>query len=153
MQKELSKKCEIALVGGGLTTYMMATILHHSGYDFVWFSGPENTQNTARDTRTTTLHHVGMVMLKTLGVWDALAADAWPLTDIYVKIAERQGSEFGPFRTKEASAWPLHFNADNLAMGYVVDNQDLKDALRPLQNKLNAIRVPSRTLPLPAQTN
>ena len=131
MQKEPSKKCEIALVGGGLTTYMMATILHHSGYDFVWFSGPENTQNTARDTRTTTLHHVGMVMLKTLGVWDALAADAWPLTDIYVKIAERQGSEFGPFRTKEASAWPLHFSADNLAMGYVVDNQDLKDALAP----------------------
>ena len=47
MQKEPSKKCEIALVGGGLTPYMMATILHHSGYDFVWFSGPENTQNTA----------------------------------------------------------------------------------------------------------
>ena len=135
MKKELEKKCEVALVGGGLTTYMMATVLQHSGYDFVWFSGPENKQSTARDTRTTTLHHVGMVVLKTLGVWDALAANAWPLTDIYVKIAEEQGTEFGPFRTKESGAWPLHFSADNLAMGYVVDNQDLKDALAPFAKK------------------
>ena len=135
MKKEPEKKCEIALVGSGLTTYMMATVLQHSGYDFVWFSGPENKQSTARDTRTTTLHHVGMVVLKTLGVWDALAANAWPLTDIYVKIAEEQGTEFGPFRTKESGAWPLHFSADNLAMGYVVDNQDLKDALAPFAKK------------------
>ena len=135
MKKELEKKCEVALVGGGLTTYMMATVLQHSGYEFVWFSGPENKQSTARDTRTTTLHHVGMVILKTLGVWDALAANAWPLTDIYVKIAEKQDAEFGPFRTKESGAWPLHFSADNLAMGYVVDNQDLKDALAPFAKK------------------
>lgn len=129
------KRCEIALVGGGLTTYMMAAVLQHSGYDFVWFSGSDNKPSIATDTRTTTLHHAGMVMLETLGVWDALAADAWPLTDIYVKIAQERSAEFGQVRAKNTGAWPLHFSTDNMAMGYVVGNQNLKDALAPFAKK------------------
>ena len=81
------KRTDIALVGGGLTTYMMAAVLQHSGYDFVWFSGPEPDAGQHKDTRTTTLHHAGKKMLETLGAWDRLGADAWPLTDIHVKIS------------------------------------------------------------------
>lgn len=124
------KRTDIALVGGGLTTYMMAAVLQHSGYDFVWFSGPEPDAAPHKDTRTTTLHHAGKIMLETLGVWDRLGADAWPLTDIHVKISPRANTQHSS--VQNSKSWPLHFASDEPPMGYVVDNQKLRDALEPL---------------------
>ena len=78
--------CDIALIGGGLTTCMMAAVLGHCGYSVIWFSGTATDKPEKKDNRTTTLHHAGMKMLEALGVWPALAKDAWPLCDIFVKI-------------------------------------------------------------------
>ncbi|NBX07876.1 MAG: hypothetical protein EBR12_07410, partial [Proteobacteria bacterium] len=83
---------DIALIGGGLTTCMMAAVLCHCGYSVIWFSGTATDKPEKKDNRTTTLHHAGMKMLEALGVWPALAKDAWPLCDIFVKI-ERQERE------------------------------------------------------------
>lgn len=130
MTDQAKKRTDIALIGGGLTTYMMAAVLQHSGYDFVWFSGAETQASQTKDTRTTTLHHAGKIMLETLGVWDRLGADAWPLTDIHVKISHR-GS------TRNSGPWPLHFTSDEPPMGYVVDNQKLREALAPLTKNIS----------------
>lgn len=155
------KRTDIALVGGGLTTYMMAAVLQHSGYDFVWFSGPEPDARQPRDTRTTTLHHAGKIMLETLGVWDRLGADAWPLTDIHVKISHHVNSRSSQsenflsqnFLSQNFRSWPLHFASDKPPMGYVVDNQKLRDALEPLTNKVSrhACKITSITPASPCQ--
>ena len=125
-------KCDIALIGGGLTSYMMAAVLRHCGYPFIWFSGAPANKPEIKDTRTTTLHHAGMKMLEALGVWPAVERDAWPLCDIFVKI-ERQHRE-NPIRRghKDTSPWPLHFSSERPPMGYVVGNQQLVEALLPL---------------------
>ena len=124
--------CDIALIGGGLTTCMMAAVLRHCGYSVIWFSGTATDKPEKEDNRTTTLHHAGMKMLEALGVWPALAKDAWPLCDIFVKI-ERQHRENSISRGhKDTSPWPLHFSSEHPPMGYVVGNRQLKDALLPL---------------------
>ncbi|MGB1395166.1 MAG: FAD-dependent monooxygenase [Candidatus Puniceispirillaceae bacterium] len=144
MTHQPTKRTDIALVGGGLTTYMMAAVLQHSGYDFVWFSGAEPDARQHKDTRTTTLHHAGKKMLETLGVWDRLGEHAWPLTDIHVEISHQhprksasdQHQDGYKHTQKDAPQnshpWPLHFASDAPPMGYVVDNQKLQDALEPL---------------------
>ena len=125
-------RCDIALIGGGLTTFMMTAVLRHCGYSVIWFSGTATDKPEKKDNRTTTLHHAGMKMLEALGVWPALAKDAWPLCDIFVKI-ERQHRESPIGRGhKETSPWPLHFSSERPPMGYVVGNRRLKEALLPL---------------------
>ena len=155
------KRTDIALVGGGLTTYMMAAVLQHSGYDFVWFSGPEPDAGQHTDTRTTTLHHAGKKMLETLGAWDRLGADAWPLTDIHVKIShhiatqntQAQNTQAQNSGSKNTHSWPLHFASDKPPMGYVVDNQKLREALEPLTNEVSrhACKITSITPASPCQ--
>ena len=129
MTHQPTKRTDIALVGGGLTTYMMAAVLQHSSYDFVWFSGAEPDTRQHKDTRTTTLHHAGKKMLETLGVWDRLGEYAWPLTDIHVKISHRHtrksasGQHQDGYKHTQKDApqnshpWPLHFASDALPMG------------------------------------
>ena len=65
MTYQPTKRTDIALVWGGLTTYMMAAVLQHSGYNFVWFSGAEPDARRHKEARTTTLHHAVKKMLET----------------------------------------------------------------------------------------
>ena len=74
----------IALIGSGLTTQVLALSLVHSGFDFIWFSGPQDGQTETKDTRTTTIHHAGKMMLDALGIWTSLSEPACPLTQIAV---------------------------------------------------------------------
>jgi len=109
----------IALIGGGLTTYMIAAVLQHSGYDFIWFSGKERGHVPAPDTRTTTIHHAGRVMLETLGMWPE-PDTAWPLTDIFAGMPVRSHS-----KEDDSSRWPLHWQHRQPPLGYVVSNDQL----------------------------
>ena len=79
----------IALIGGGLTTQVLALSLVHSGFDFIWFSGPQDSQIETKDTRTTTIHHAGKMMLDALGIWTGLQEYACPITQIAVAGTEQ----------------------------------------------------------------
>lgn len=109
----------IALVGGGLATKICALAFLHSGYAFVWFTGRPAGQNTHDDTRTTTIHHAGQVMLHTLGVWDDIKEAAWPLHDMKVCAGTPEQSQ----------NWPLHWSSETPPMAYVVPNQTLNSVL------------------------
>lgn len=115
----------IALVGSGLTTRVFALALVHSGFDFIWFSGPETSQPTANeaDTRTTTIHQAGKVMLETLGIWGCLPAPGWPVTEITVA-----GQRPSARSRRRANAWPLRWHQHHPPMAYVVNNQALMKA-------------------------
>lgn len=117
----------IALVGGGLTTQVMALTLIHCGFDFVWFSGPPSGQPAGEDTRTTTIHHAGKVMLETMGIWSALPEAAYPITEIAVA-----GQRAKTRRRQKDMSWPLRWQHDTPPMAYVVSNQALKTACEGL---------------------
>ena len=116
----------IALIGGGLTTQVLALSLVHSGFDFIWFSSPKDGQTEAKDTRTTTIHHAGKMMLDALGIWTSLQEPACPITQIAVagglKVA---GNERG-----KPEGWPLYWEQADPPMAWVVSNQGLKTACK-----------------------
>ena len=132
----------IALVGGGLTTQVMALTLMHSGFEFIWFSGPPSRQPAAADTRTTTIHHAGRVMLETLGLWSALPEPAYPITEIAVAGQQAQTR----YRKKDIS-WPLRWQHGHSPMAYVVSNQALKTACDELitanlsADRISAVKI------------
>ena len=114
----------IALIGGGLTTQVLALSLVHCGFDFIWFSGFQKNQTEAKDTRTTTIHHSGKMMLDELGIWTSLQQSAYPITQIAVSGA-RPITKDSRSKPKE---WPLCWEQVNPPMAWVLSNHDLKTA-------------------------
>ena len=125
-QKNTSQHSPVALIGGGLTTQVMALSLMHSGFDFIWFSGKQNNQTETKDTRTTTIHHAGRVMLDALGVWNILPEPGCPITKIAVASAQ-QPADKNRGRSKD---WPLIWEQADPPMAWVVSNQGLETALK-----------------------
>ena len=114
----------IALIGGGLTTQVLALSLVHSGFDFIWFSGPQNSSPETKDTRTTTIHHAGKMMLDALGIWTSLKEQACPITQISVAGMQRN-TDNSRGRPKD---WPLCWEQAEPPMAWVLFNHDLKAA-------------------------
>ena len=119
-QERTYQHTPIALIGGGLTTQVLALSLVHSGYDFIWFSGPQDSQTETKDTRTTTIHHAGKMMLDALGVWTNLQEPACPITQIAVSGTQQA--------TDNNKGWPLCWEQADPPMAWVVSNQGLKTA-------------------------
>ncbi|MEC7207561.1 MAG: FAD-dependent monooxygenase [Pseudomonadota bacterium] len=132
----------IALVGGGLTTQVLALTLVHSGFDFVWFSGPPAGRPAGPDTRTTTIHHAGKVMLEALGIWAELPEPACPVTEIAVA-----GDQTTARNRRRRTDWPLRWQQDSPPMAWVVSNQALKTACETLirttlaDEQIKAVRI------------
>ena len=76
----------IALIGGGLTTQVVPTLCIPAM--IIWFSGEQKNQTETKDTRTTTIHHAGQVMLDALGIWESLKTGC-PVTQIAVATAQQ----------------------------------------------------------------
>ena len=117
----------IALVGGGLTTQVMALTLIHCGFDFVWFSGPPSGQPAGEDTRTTTIHQAGMKMLDALGITPLLASPAWPINRILVSDRPADDRISGQKKDVYKTDWPMDWHHDQ-PMAHVVLNHDLQQA-------------------------
>ncbi len=123
-QARIYQHTPIALVGGGLTTQVLALSLVHSGYDFIWFSGLQKSQTETNDTRTTTIHHAGKMMLGALGIWNSLKESACPITRISVS-----GAQHNPNNSRgRPKDWPLSWEQADPPMAWVLSNQDLKTA-------------------------
>ena len=114
----------IALVGGGLTTQVLALSLVHSGFEFIWFSGAQDNQTEAEDPRTTTIHHAGRMMLGALGIWNSLPEPACPVTQIAVAGAQHAMDN----KRDRPKDWPLCWEQADPPMAWVLSNQNLRTA-------------------------
>ena len=137
----------IALIGGGLTTQVLALSLVHSGFDFIWFSGPQDSQTETKDTRTTTIHHAGKMMLDALGIWTSLQEPACPITQIAVAGTQQA--------TDNNKGWPLCWEQADPPMAWVVSNQGLKTACKTELNiqlskqKIQPVSIETMTIGQP----
>ena len=114
---------DIAVIGGGLTGKMMALSLLQSGYKILLFAPPAKIAR--RDTRTTTIHKAGHIMLSTLGVIEHLSSPMVPIHAIQVAIGQE---------TPQQSNWLLNWHETPTKQGmiepmaYVVENHNLDSA-------------------------
>ena len=113
---------DIAVIGGGLTGKMMALSLLQSGYKILLFAPPAKLAR--RDTRTTTIHKAGHIMLSTLGVIEHLSSYG----------ANSCDSSCDWPRAPQQSNWLLNWHETptkqrhDRTNGYVVKNHNLDSA-------------------------
>ena len=121
---------EITVIGGGLTGLMTATAL-----SFAMTPQPAAKivlidraarDATPADERTTTIHAAGARMLNAMGVWDRLAKPPSPV----MRVAVAEGTPPTGLEARRRPASDLSWQAGDAALGYVVANGDLQDALR-----------------------
>ena len=125
-QASIYQHTPIALIGGGLTTQVLALSLVHSGFDFIWFSGPQDSQTETKDTRTTTIHNAGKIMLDALGIWTSLPEFGCPITQIAVAGAQQAADK----NSGKIKSWPLCWEQADPPMAWVVSNRGLKTACK-----------------------
>ena len=123
-QIETYQHSPIALIGGGLTTQVLALSLVHSGFDFIWFSGPQDSQTVTKDTRTTTIHNAGKKMLTALGIWTKLEGPTCPITQIAVAGLQHTTNQ----NRSSMRDWPLCWEQADPPMAWVLSNRDLTTA-------------------------
>jgi 2-octaprenyl-6-methoxyphenol hydroxylase len=126
---------DVAVVGGGLTGMMMAVALSYSlagtadkpALILIDRSNESDRPTGSADQRTTTIHAAGKAMLARLGIWARL--DQAPTPIHRIKVAEGWPRDGGLARRRKAP-FRLDWHDDGSAMAYVVDNNDLSQALR-----------------------
>ena len=127
---------QIVVVGAGLTGVMTALALSYSGYGSLEAPAitlidranhnDANTKTTTRDHRTTTIHAAGMAMLDALGVWPLIVKNTTPISSIKVAYGP---PHYGEFKRQKHTEFVLDWQDIEAPMAYVVDNQNLLDAL------------------------
>jgi 2-octaprenyl-6-methoxyphenol hydroxylase len=127
---------DAAVVGLGPAGLAAALALAHSGLDVALVGTPPAPEALARETRTTALFGGNIEMLRHLGVWPALLAEAAPLTGL--RLVDDTG---GLLRAPEILFGAAEAGRD--ALGYNIDNARLIAAL------LAAAGAAQRLRPLP----
>jgi 2-octaprenyl-6-methoxyphenol hydroxylase len=131
------KEWDVAIVGGGMVGASFALALRATQLRVLLIESvsPDSASQPSFDERTTALGNGSKQIFETLGVWNAMSAEAAPIRSIHVSDAGR----FGVARL-EAQEQGVH------AFGYVVPNRVIGRAL------WQALRdVPHITLAVPAQ--
>src|SRR5262245_33467199 len=131
------KEVDIAIVGGGMVGASFALALRATRLRVLLIESvpPDSAAQPSFDERTTALGNGSRQVFESLGVWDAMSADAAPIRSIHVSDAGR----FGVARldAKEQGV---------AAFGYVVPNRTIGRVL------WQALRQsPNVTLAVPAQ--
>jgi 2-octaprenyl-6-methoxyphenol hydroxylase len=134
-----SRRCDVAIVGGGMVGASLALALQDSALDVVLIEAvePESAAQPSFDDRTTALGNGARRILDTLGAWPQIAARAAAIRAIHVSDAGRFG-----FARLTASEHGL------AAFGYTVSNRHigavLWEALR-VRGRIELL-CPARTL-------
>ena len=121
--------CDIHIAGIGLSAQAMALALSRTGYSISLCqpkptdSRADNTAKKPLDTRTTTIHQAGMLMLHALGIWPNITPPPTAITKIKISV--------GAQKNTAESDWLLDFGSDagDDPMAYTVSNQGLETAL------------------------
>jgi len=131
------KEWDVAIVGGGMVGASFALALRATKLRVLLIESvpPDSTAQPSFDERTTALGNGSRQIFESLGVWEAMAAEAAPIRSIHVSDAGR----FGVARL-DAREQGVH------AFGYVVPNRVIGRVL------WQALREsPNVTLAVPAQ--
>ncbi len=121
-------KPHIAIIGNGLTAYLMSEVLKYSNYECIWFQNKNSLKKFA-DNRTVTLNQASARMLNTLGIWKKLSHEPHPINSIMVSNGLPKNKE----------DWILNWKNENNPMAYVINNQDLFNTLLKFQKKNSRI--------------
>jgi 2-octaprenyl-6-methoxyphenol hydroxylase len=113
-------RCDVAIVGGGMVGASLALALAGTRQKVLLIEAiaPESPEQPSFDDRSTALGNGACQILRTLGVWDDIAAAAAAIREIHVSDA----GHFG-FARLDAAAHGL------AAFGYTVSNRQLGAAL------------------------
>lgn len=89
----MKRKCDIAIVGGGLAGASLAVALAPLGYDIkvVEAVAYKAAEQPSYDDRTLALSHSSCRILAGIDLWDSLQADATPIRKIYITELARPG--------------------------------------------------------------
>ncbi|WGI23598.1 FAD-dependent monooxygenase [Amylibacter sp. IMCC11727] len=121
----MSFDTDILIVGGGLNGTALALALAQVGFDSVIVDAMpvDARKDAAFDGRGYALALTSQRMLRTLGVWDAVAADSQPILDI--KVSDGRPGE-------GASPYFVHFDHTEIEegpMGHMIEDRFLRRAL------------------------
>lgn len=115
---------DICVAGGGLTGLMMATALSYTPYNITLLDRSDG-KSAPHDERTTTIHAAGRRMLDAMGLWDQLDPQPAPIDAIHVAT----GPASSGLAARQRKPFDLSWESASGAMGYVVHNHSLFDAL------------------------
>ena len=120
MNSPAARRCDVAIVGGGMVGASLALALAGTRHNVVLIEAlaPGSAAQPSFDDRSTALGNGARQILRTLGVWDEIAAAAAPIREIHVSDA----GHFGFARLNAAEH-------ELAAFGYVVGNRQLGAAL------------------------
>lgn len=128
---------DVAIVGGGMVGASLAVALGDTGLRITLIEGfaHDASAQPSFDDRTTAIGNGSRAIFESLGVWDAMRADAAPIRAIHVSDAGRMG-----FARLVAAEQDLE------AFGYVIPNRTIGRALwAALRDQANlSLHVPAR---------
>ena len=117
-------RTDVAIAGGGMVGLTLALALSQAGMKVASADPmmPAQLLDERFDGRVSALAFASVRMLRTLGLWDALAPDAQPINDIVVSDGELGG---------KPSPFSLHFDHREIGevLGYIVENRHIRRAL------------------------
>lgn len=121
----MTSETDIAIIGGGLNGAALALALGSGGFRVTMFdAAPVDThRDEGFDGRATAIAAGSRNMLRALGVWQRVEADAQPIEDILVsdgRVSEGAGTAFLHFDHREVGSEPF---------GHLVENRHLRASL------------------------
>lgn len=125
-------RTEVTIVGGGLSGLSLGIACAAAGIDVAIIDreDPAKFRSAAYDGRTTAIAFGSQQVLRGIGVWDALAADAEPIREI--RVADGDSPLF------------LHYDRHDVgaeALGYIVENRLLRGALQARAEALPSLKI------------
>jgi len=125
-------EAEVLIIGGGLVGATLATALGQSGLEVcvVDLADPVANLDAGFDGRASAIALASRRVLAGLGLWTALKPDAAPILNIRVSEGE--------------SLFFLHYDHEDIgdeALGYMVENRNLRKALFHRLQELETVRV------------
>ena len=128
----MSEIYDIAIVGGGMVGASLAVSLEGLGLRIALIEAVPNdsASQPSFDERTTALSNGSRRILETLGVWETVSGAATPIRKIHVSDQGRFG-----FARVDAAEQGL------AAMGYVVPNRALGNALWARLSRIDSLRI------------
>ena len=117
-------KTDLIIVGGGLNGPALALAAAQAGFTVTIIDSlaVDTRKDPAFDGRSYALAHASMRLLRGIGIWDHISAEAQPMLEI--KVTDGRAGE-GP------SPWMMHFDHAEIEegpMGYMVQDRHLRRA-------------------------
>ncbi|MBT5433675.1 MAG: UbiH/UbiF/VisC/COQ6 family ubiquinone biosynthesis hydroxylase [Alphaproteobacteria bacterium] len=128
----MNKRCDIAIVGGGLNGLTTALALAQAGFDVVVVerADPAKQREDSFDGRVSSIAYSSKLVLDALGAWEAMTAHAEPILEI--RVSDGDAPLF------------LHYDHADLGdepLGWILENRYIRRALDAALATTPGVRV------------